>query len=416
MACASFALTWSGPALAEEPGAEAAPAASAPAEGPPSTPPGAPPGAPPAAPQHPAEAAPPAPPPQDGKDATAVPPPVVPVPATPAPRPDDVFSGRPADDGGRPPPEEHSWFDAGHAFVGRIFFAPTVRLDRFFSDETDLDPERAQSFARLRTGLRLRQDGKPQASVDLVADIKLPGVNHWLGRSRLVFTGESDSENDALNPSGSTTPFTSRERNRPSLEFRFGAYHGIRSSVDLGAGVMFRLPPGAFSRVRYRLAVPIDDVMLARFSTQVFWRTDMHLGTRASSALDWPFGSSTMLRLGAASQVAQRRTRGIEYGTELVLAHAFSPTFAVALGTDAQGSVKDPVLFQKYRIFTRFRHDVLRRWLFLEAEPELGWPWTPLRGRYRAYAVILRLEVQFEGDRAVEAQARPPPPAPGVGD
>ena len=112
-------------------------------------------------------AAPPPPAPPAGSQAAPpqvppVPPPVVPVPEVERPpRPDDVFSGRPV-----PPTEEqlsseHSWFDAGHAYVGRVFFAPVVRLDRFFSDETDLDPERAQSFARLRGALRIRQDGRP---------------------------------------------------------------------------------------------------------------------------------------------------------------------------------------------------------------------------------------------------------------
>jgi hypothetical protein len=320
--------------------------------------------------------------------------------------------------GDRPPEaaapavEEHSWFDAGHAFVGRLFFAPTVRLDRFFSDQTDLDPERAQSFARLRTSLRLRQDGKPRYGLDFVADVKLPGLNRWLDdRFRLILTGQGEASEDALNPDGTTNAFTSRDRTTPNLELRFGAYKGIRNSVDVGAGVLFRLPPGAFGRVRYRLAVPIDDALLARFSTQGFWRTDMHLGARASSELDWPFTPSSQLRLGAASQVAQRRTRGIEYGTELVLAHAFSPTVAVALGTDAQGSVRDPVLFQKYRVYGRLRHDVLRRWLFLEVEPEVGWPWTRQRGRYRAFAVLFRVEVQFEGAGAVEASAPDRPPA-----
>jgi hypothetical protein len=328
--------------------------------------------------------------------------------ATPAPRPDDVFSGKPAPDAGS---GEHSWFDEGHAAVGRIFFAPVVRLDRFFSDETDLDPERARSFARLRSAVRLREDGKPQTSIDLVADIKFPGVNRWLDRARLVISGEGDTNEDPTVPSGSTSPFTSRPRGLTRLELRFGAWDAVRAHVDVGAGLLFRLPVGAFARVRYRQAVPIADLLVARFSTQGFWRTDTLFGSRVSAELDWPIGKSSVARLGGASQVAQRKTRGIEYGSALTFSHAFSPTVAVALGVDAQGSVRDPVTFQKYRAFTRLRHDVLRRWIFVEAEPEIGWPWTPERGRYRALAVTLRLELQFEGAGAAEAAAerRPPP-------
>ena len=274
-------------------------------------------------------------------------------------------------------------------------------MDRFFSDETELDPERAESFARLRSSVRLREDGKPRYAVDVLADIRLPGVNRWLDRTRLVLTGASDPEATPVDGSPSST-VQARERGAPNLELRFGAYRGMRSSVDLGAGVLFRLPLGAFSRIRYRLAVPIEDRLLGRFSPQVFWRTDLHLGTRVTTGLEWPATSSSLVRFGATAQLAQRKTRGVEYGSELVYSYAFTRQSAIAVGTDARGASDLPVTLEKYRLYTRFRQDVLRRWLFVEVEPEVGWPWRASRGRYRAYAVTLRLEVQFEGDRAVE--------------
>ena len=341
-------------------------------------------------------------PPADEPLVPPVPPPAVPVPEPSPPRPEDVFSGRPSrDDADARAEEERSWFDSGHEAVGRVFFAPAVRIDRFFSDETELDPERAESFARVRTAVRLREDGKPDYTVDVLADIRLPGVNRWLDRTRLVLTGATDPETTPLDGSPSSA-VTVRERNAPNLELRFGAYRGIRSSVDLGAGVLFRLPIGAFTRVRYRLAVPIEDRLLGRFSTQVFWRTDLHLGTRFTAGLEWPATSSSLVRLGGAAQLAQRKTRGVEYGTELVYSYAFTRRSAIALGTDAQGNTDVAVALEKYRLYTRFRQDVVRQWLFVEVEPEVGWPWNDDRGRYRAYAVTFRLEVQFAGDRAVE--------------
>lgn len=336
----------------------------------------------------------------------AVPPPVVPVPEVKPrpPRPDEVFSGHPVSPSDEEQAQEHAWFDSGRSFVGRLFFAPVVSLDRFFSDETELDPERARSFARLRLGLQIRQDGKPIWSPDLLAQVYLPGMEEWLDRFRLVLTGVTDSTDENVTSESGTTAPLSRFRSEPAnLELRFGAYRGIRSSMDLGAGILFRLPPGAQARVRYRLAVPIDDIMVARLSSQVFWRTDMHLGARLTPALEWPATPSSMVRLSGTSQVAQLRTNGIEYGAQLVYSHAFTPTAAVALGGDTLGATGSPVAFDKYRVFARFRHDVLRRWLFFEVEPEVGWPWTRLRGRYRALAATLRLEVQFEGAGAAGA-------------
>ena len=216
-----------------------------------------------------------------------------------------------------------------------------------------------------------------------------------------MLSGVSDTTEDNITSDTNTTTPLARQRIDPAnLELRFGAYHGIRSSVDLGAGILFRFPPGAFARIRYRVAIPIDDIMAVKLSSQVFWRTDMLFGTKLTSALEWPVAPSSMVRLGGTAQAAQQRTNGIEYGAELVFSHAFSPTAAVALGTDAVGASRSPVDFDKYRVYSRFRHDVFRRWLFVEVEPEVGWPWTPDRGRYRALAVTFRLEVQFEGQGA----------------
>ena len=388
-------------ALAQEAAPRPAPDAPA-AEPPPASEPQPPP-APEQAPSSPPEATPPeSPPPPDELLVPPVPPPAVPVPDPAPPRPEDVFSGRPpkGEDDDGPADEERSWFDSGHEAVGRVFFAPAIRIDRFFSDETDLDPERAESFARLRTGVLLREDGKPRYTVDVLADIKLPGVNRWLDRTRLVLTGASDPETYPVD--GTATSTAAQERGTPNLELRFGAYRGIRASVDLGAGVLVRLPVGAFARARYRMAVPIEDRLLGRFSTQAFWRTDLHLGTRVTAGLEWPATSSSLVSLGATAQVAQRKTRGVEYGADLGYSYAFTRRSAIALGADARGASELPVAVGKYRLYTRFRQDVMRHWLFVDVEPEIGWPWTPDRGRYRAYAVTFRLEVQFEGDRAVD--------------
>jgi len=363
----------------------------------------------------PPAAAPVAPPPKSEEqhaEEPAVTPPPPPVPAAPKaqkpPNPEEVFSGRPVPPTADEQAKEHAWFDSSRSFVGRLFFAPIVRLDRFFSDEADLDPERAKSFARLRGGLRLRQDGRPLPSLDVLANIQFPGINQWLGRIRFVLSGATEDTGVGFTTDSSTTaaPVPGRPVDPTNLELRFGAYRGVQSSLDLGAGVLFRYPPGALARLRYRAAAPIDDVLVAQFSAQVFWRTDLHFGTRATSALRWPVTPSSMLRLGGAAQVAQRGTRGTEYGTELVYAYAFTRTAAVALGTDAQGASIDPVAFDKYRIYARARRDVLRRWLFVELEPEVGWPWTPDRGRYRALAVTFRMEVQFVGTGAAAAADR----------
>ena len=283
-----------------------------------------------------------------------------------SPNPDRVFSGEPV-----PEVEEHSWFDSGQSYVGRLFFSPVVKLDRFFSDLTELDPERSRSFARLRSAVRFREDGKPEYAFDVVAEAHVPGINGVLDRFRLILAGAADSVVDGIYSTyGSTAPFSFRDTNQSgNAELRFGAYQGLRSSVDLGAGVLVQLPPGAFTRIRYRLAVPVYDRIVNRLSTSGFWRTDTHFGTRIDDALEYPSNPSTMIRLAGSSQVAQLKSRGVEYGAELVISHAYTSTSALALGMDGTGASRVPVAFDRYRVFARFRHDVLRRWI--------SWRWSP---------------------------------------
>ena len=359
------------------------------------------PAAEPETPPPPGDASPPPPEPEAQGAAPAPAPPRQPA------NPEKVFSGEPVPETASEEAEEHSWFDQGHAYVGRLFFTPIFRLDRFFADQTELAPERSRSYARVRGSLRLRQDGVPAEVVDFYADLHLPGVNRVLDRFRLVLASAADSALSGIySESGTTTPYTAREVGPPNAELRFGAFQGLRSSVDLGAGLLVRIPPGAFVRARYRTAIPVRDFFVSRLALQTFWRTDMLFGVRGDGALERPLGASSLVRLAGTAQAAQRKTSGIDYGAELVWSHAFSPTIALALGSDAQGSSLSPVAFDKYRLYARLRHDVLRRWIFLEVEPEVGWPWARDRGRYRAYAVTLRLEVQFSGEGAAEAEAR----------
>jgi predicted dithiol-disulfide oxidoreductase (DUF899 family) len=54
-----------------------------------------------------------------------------------------------------------------------------------------------------------------------------------------------------------------------------------------------------------------------------------------------------------------------------------------------------------YRLATRLRRDVWRRWLFLEAEPDLTWRRDELtNARRRVPGITFRLEVHFDAAAA----------------
>jgi hypothetical protein len=305
---------------------------------------------------------------------------------------------------------EDSWVDAGHAFLEQKLFAPVLRLDRFFSDERDLEAERSRSFLRFRNELDVGQGGIRVFSTTIRASLRFPGLAKRLDRLRLDLDGESDDTGSALFPnadgSPGTTPRPSRV-GRLDAGLRYGIWRGLLSRVDLSAGVLLRLPPGMFTRARYRLALPVDGVFLTRFSESVFWRTDTHFGTSTQLEFERPLGPASLARLWSKGELTEV-SRGVEWASELALLRSIGPVRAISVGTGLEGATRSPVGVDKYRVFTRFRRDVWRRWLFAEVEPEVGWPWNPIDGRHRVLAVAFRLELQFQGQEAA------PEPGPGT--
>lgn len=303
-----------------------------------------------------------------------------------------------------PAPASDTWIDVGHAFVEHRLFAPVLRLDRFFSDERELEAVRARSFVRFRNNLRVPDDGDPFYTLDVSANLRFPGLNRRLERLRLVIAGQTEEAVNALLPEGSGASLRAREIGRADAGLRYGAWEGLHSSVDLGAGVLLRLPPGAFGRVRYRASVPVRRLVLLRSSTSVFWRTDTRFGASLDLGLERPLGPASLVRLGGSSALTER-SRGVEWSSELALLRALTRRSAISLSGGLEGAQRAPVSVDRYRILARYRRNLLRQWIYVELEPEIAWPWSADRGRHRELALTFRLEVQFHGNEA-------PVPAP----
>jgi hypothetical protein len=314
------------------------------------------------------------------------------------------------------PDHEDTWLDLGHSLLEEKLFAPVVAFDRFFSDERDLEAERSRSFLQLRNELRLDQGGRPTYTPILRANLRMPGVNAWLKRFRLVLEGQAQDAYATLFPASDGTGALGRG----NAELRFGLWDGLATHVDLGAGVLFQLPPGAFTRLRLRLAFPVGDLFLARLATSGFWRTDTHLGTSAETYLERPIGPGSVVRLASDAQLTQR-SRGVEWKSEIGWLVALSPQTAAALLAGARGATGAPDAVERYRVATRLRRGLFRDWLFYEIEPEVYWPWTPVAPRRTTLAVTVRLDVQFHGDEPRPPSeplepAEPPAPTPVPGN
>lgn len=349
-----------------------------------------------------ADSAPPAPPaplappgesqpPASVLDTAAPPPPAAPpVPAAPPPAEAPPAPGlTPA-----PAPEEWTWLDASHGFLSRGFLWAIVRFDRFFADERDLDLPRARSFVRWRNTLAIRDDGKLPYALDLHVDAVLPSFDRRLDQLRLRFTVATVSP-EAVDP---LLPPTLRPPDvpyRPHAGLVLSPFESLRAQTDVQTGALLRRPLGWYARTRFRRVQPIGDALVARLALAGFWQTDLGFGTRQELSLEHPLSPWLLLRLAGSSMVAER-SRGWEWSSELALLAATWPRTALSLSAAALGTTRAGPGVEVWRVQARARHDVLRRWIFLEVAPEAVWTRGAVGNLQRATAVIVRLEVQFD--------------------
>jgi hypothetical protein len=313
--------------------------------------------------------------------------------------------------------KEESWIDVGHAFIEHRIFAPVLRVDRFFSDERDLDAERSRSFLRWRNELRFTENSSsPSFATAFSASLRLPGLNKQLRRVRIEVVGQTREAITATplpgeNPAAGEGPGPEENLRTADAGLRFRIWETLRTHADLGGGVIARLPPGMYGRLRIRFVEPLGRHFLARQAVRSFWRTDTGFGATGSAEVERPLARSFLARLAGATTITEV-SRGFEWAGDLSLIATFRARLGAQIGAAINGATDGAVPVDRYRIYTRVRRDFYRRWLFLELEPEYAWPWTPERRRESLWSIALRLEVQFQGNEPPPPEPPPEPPEP----
>ncbi len=316
--------------------------------------------------------------------------------------------------GAPPPAEGGTWLDVGHGFIEHRLFAPALRVDRFFSDERDLEAERARSFIQWRQELRFTQFAQsPKYTTTVTANLKFPGLNKQLRRLQVEVTGQTKDAFAAIfSPDRALTGDGTTEGNFGTADAGVGfrLFETLASTVathgDLGAGVILQLPPGVYGRARLRFVESLGARVLARQAVTGFWRTDTLFGSTGSAELERPLAVplaySSLVRLSGSTTITEK-SRGYEWSGDLSLIATVRLQIGAQLGFGISGATKAPVDVDAYRVYLRLRRDVYRKWIFTELAPEYDWPWVPVIGRRGIWSVALRLEVQFQGNEAPRA-------------
>ena len=309
---------------------------------------------------------------------------------------------------GPPPPQpDDTWVDRSHRFLEKELSGVTGRLDSFFGDERVPELEQASSFVHVRNEVRFAEDKALAYRLRVLASVRLPALDRWLSNARLVASGENqppatpELSQDPANPAYSP----SLRAEQANLELRIDLLDEPPSVIDLGAGVRLRLPPEPFVRSRFRRRLSPGLGVSGRFTQSVFWTNKEGFGESTELALARPLGAHTVLRAGGAA-ILTDVSPGLTWTGEGGVLHELQELrTAVYLAGAGNGHTRPSPVTDLYRAFLRLRRDVWRRWIFVELEPEIGWPATPEQPRHRVLALTVRLEVQVAGQ--VEPEPAP---------
>ena len=293
------------------------------------------------------------------------------------------------------PAVDNGWVDRTHSRVERDLFDTVAWFDRFFGDERMEVAEQPESFLRWMNDLRWDEEERFSFRSTVRASLLLPRLRK---RWRLVISGETRGDPNAVTPEDPGNPgldVGSRVRTG-STELIYDILRTPRSTLDVGAGVRVKIPPDAFVRTRFQHARPVAVSTLGRFTATAFWDARDGFGESNQVDLERWLAPPTLLRWSNSFSIAEK-SDGWTWSTELSLLHKLSPKSAITFAGGVSGSTRPAWIATNYRVLARYRRNVLRKWLFLQGEPDIHWPRKEDGSRKPVWGATLRVEILFTG-------------------
>ena len=315
--------------------------------------------------------------------------PTGPLPSAPATRAENVFTG--------PPGELEQSLEATHKQIEQSILEQVQWIDDFFGNPGTTSRQQTSYELRWRNGLRMTDQGAFRPESILRAHLTLPRTSE---RLQLFISGEDQADQPSTTlPGDPGTPGFDRT-NQPTArvvnaEFRYGFLNSPIHDMFVGAGVRIALPLKPVVRTRYQFTHTFSPESRLRAGETLFSKYNDWLGETTEITLEQLLSPRTLLRWANSGTISQE-FKGLEWGTELSLAHEFSPHTAITGLGGVYGATRSTAAIANYRVLARFRRNVLTDWLFYELEPEVSWPQDATGAQHPRYALTLRLEVVFK--------------------
>lgn len=291
---------------------------------------------------------------------------------------------------------DNSWLDRAHSSVEEDFSGTLRWFNRFFSDYPDERVEYSESSLQIVNDFRWDEADHFVYRLRVRARIRLPSLK---GKWRLLISGENRGDPNPTRPEDPGNPGQDvlATDGRASTELAYNLFEEKNTILFVGAGVRIRSDPSVFTRFRFLHARELAHSIIARLTVTPYWDSRDGFGETNELDFERPISDDTLLRLNNFTAIRESEN-GWFWGSELSAEHRLSIIHGIGVGASIVGRTRPVAVIDNYRVFVRYRRNFLRRWLFIELEPDVNWRWQEEDGsRDTILGGTVRLEANFLG-------------------
>ena len=270
-----------------------------------------------------------------------------------------------------------SWIDNSYDYVTTTTDTLAQRFDSFFG-EPDAARESADSVLRLVSEAEWTEDQGTDTKLRLRGKVDLPRLNQRLS---LVFGEENDFRNDVLPRSGP-------DEGDVGIQYRL--LDIARSRIDVSAGTNASLD--FRTSVRYRYMRPVGERLRLRFTERLYLKESDGAGSITRGDVDFKLSTDSLLRFTADMEYGEE-TDGTEWGGRFSYLRQINQSAALGYFAAVSGQSDPGARANTYAVGLRYRRNIFRPWIFVEAEPAHLWRRETLSDpRDPVWAISFRIE------------------------
>lgn len=285
--------------------------------------------------------------------------------------------------------------DRYHASIEHDLYGTVAWFDRFFAEDLLSQADNNLSSARLTNTFRWNERDGFEYRFRARLRIRLPLLK---GRLRLLISGETQGDPEAITPEDPGNPGLSQlaTDGRASTELAYDLVRTRNTILFAGAGVRIRFNPTAFTRFRLVHARELGHGIIGRFAVTPYWDARDGFGEANEINFERPFGPATMVHWRNTAGISESWD-GWRWASDLSVRRMLSRQSALTVGAGVTGRTRPSTVAEDFRIYTRYRRNFLRSWLYYELEPFINWPRGEDGGRGPVPGGMVRLEINFTG-------------------